>query len=141
MEFVYRAEEWNSAENTFLLTNGLGGYTSVTGAFSVSRCDQGILIAAQTAPNVRLNLVHRIREKLCLGTQAQFLSTQKFADGKPPEDGIRWLRRYTMAETPCWEYAVEGISVERRLCMAYGQNTSAVLYHIENQTLYQTLLL
>ena len=134
MEFVYRAEEWNSAENTFLLTNGLGGYTSVTGAFSVSRCDQGILIAAQTAPNVRLNLVHRIREKLCLGTQAQFLSTQKFADGKPPEDGIRWLRRYTMAETPCWEYAVEGISVERRLCMAYGQNTSAVLYHIENQS-------
>lgn len=134
MEFAYRAEEWNSAENTFLLTNGLGGYASVTGAFSVSRCDQGILIAAQTAPNVRLNLVHRIREKLCLGTQAQFLSSQGFADGRPAEDGIRGLRRYTMAETPCWEYAVDGVTVERRLCMAYGQNTSAVLYHIENQS-------
>ena len=37
-------------EQSVLLTNGLGGYASVTAAFSVPRCDQGILIAAVRLP-------------------------------------------------------------------------------------------
>ena len=134
MEFTYQADELQSAGNTFLLTNGLGGYASVTGAFSAPRCDQGILVAAQKAPNVRINLVHRISEKLLQGSDTYFLSAQEFAGSTPGEDGLRWLREYTMAATPHWTYAVNGVVVERRLCMAYGQNTSAVLYHIENHS-------
>ena len=52
-------------EQSVLLTNGLGGYASVTAAFSVPRCDQGILIAAVKAPNERISMVHRLRERLC----------------------------------------------------------------------------
>ena len=84
MEFLYQANELKSAtnarKNTFLLTNGLGGYASVTGVFSVPRCDQGILVAAEKAPNVRVNLVHRISEKLLCGNHSYYLSSQTFAD-------------------------------------------------------------
>ena len=136
MEFIYQANELKSAtsarKNTFLLTNGLGGYASVTGVYSTPRCDQGILVAAEKAPNVRINLVHRMTEKLYCGDKAYFLSTQEFADDTPVEDGYRWLRKFAIDYTPVWSYDVGDVQVERHLCMAYGENTSAVLYHIEN---------
>ena len=138
MEFIYQANELKSAtnarKNTFLLTNGLGGYASVTGVYSAPRCDQGILVAAEKAPNVRINLVHRISEKLHCGDESYFLSSQAFADETPYEDGYRWLRKYAIDYTPAWEYEVDGVQVERHLCMEYGKNTSAVLYHIENNS-------
>ena len=136
MEFIYQANELKSAtsarKNTFLLTNGLGGYASVTGVYSTPRCDQGILVAAEKAPNVRINLVHRMTEKLYCGDKAYFLSTQEFADDTPVEDGYRWIRKFAIDYTPVWSYDVGDVQVERHLCMAYGENTSAVLYHIEN---------
>ena len=136
MEFIYQANELKSAtnarKNTFLLTNGLGGYASVNGVYSSPRCDQGILVAAEKAPNVRINLVHRISEKLFCADSAYFLSSQDFADGTPYEDGYRWLRKYAIDYTPVWNYEVDDVMVERHLCMEYGKNTSALIYHIEN---------
>ena len=44
MRFVYGKQDLRTLqrcrEQSFLLTNGLGGYASVTGAYSVPRCDQ-----------------------------------------------------------------------------------------------------
>ena len=136
MEFIYQANELKSAtsarKNTFLLTNGLGGYASVTGVYSTPRCDQGLLVSAQKAPNVRINLVHRMTEKLYCGGEEYFLSSQAYADETPVEDGYRWLRKFAIDYTPVWNYDVGEVLVERHLCMAYGQNTTAVLYRIEN---------
>ena len=144
MEFIYQANELKSAtsarKNTFLLTNGLGGYASVTGIYSVPRCDQGILVAARKAPNVRINLVHRMSERLCFGDREYFLSSQSFADDTPYEDGYRWLRKYAMDYTPLWNYEVDDVTVDRHLCMDYGKNTAAVVYHIENNS-YETCTL
>ena len=138
MEFIYQANELKSAtnarKNTFLLTNGLGGYASVTGVYSVPRCDQGILVAAEKAPNVRINLVHRISEKLYCGENAYYLSTQAFADGTPSEDGYRWQRKFAIDYTPLWQYEVDGVQVERHLCVKHGENTAALVYHIENNS-------
>ena len=136
MEFIYQANELKSAtnarKNTFLLTNGLGGYASVTGIYSAPRCDQGILVAAEKAPNVRVNMVHRISEKLYCGEKQYFLSSQSFADNTDYEDGYRWQKKFAFDYTPFWQYEVDEVLVERHLCMAYDENTSAVLYHIEN---------
>ena len=138
MEFLYRTNELKSAtnarKNTFLLPNGLGGYASVTSVYSVPRCDQGILVAAVKAPNVRMNLVHRISEKLCFSDEEYYLSSQAFADTTPFEDGHRYLHQFTLDYTPMWSYEVAGVQVERQMCMEYGKNTTAVLYHIVNDS-------
>ena len=85
MKFFYGSQQMcnteRAQEQNFLLTNGLGGYASVTGGFSVNRCDMGILVAAVKAPNVRIALVHRLREKLTHGDKAYWLSTKQFAEG------------------------------------------------------------
>ena len=136
MRFYCGKQEMRSLEraqeNSFLLTNGLGGYVSVTAAYSVPRCDQGILVAAVKAPNERITLVHRLRERLTVGGREVFLSTQEFADGTEPEEGYRHLSGFEYEYTPAWTYQVSGVQVKRRVAMEHGANTSAVLYTIEN---------
>ena len=115
-----------------LLSNGLGGYASVSAAFSVPRCDQGILIAAVKAPNVRISMVHRVRERLCIGGEKRYLSSQGFAKNSRHEDGYRYLSDFSLDVVPVWTYRLRGVTVKRTLCMGWGKNTAALLYEIEN---------
>ncbi len=138
MRFVYGKQDvrdiTRAQENTFLLTNGLGGYSSVTGGYSVHRCDQGVLVAAVKAPNVRINMVHRLQEILTIGDKKLFLSTQEFGDGAEAEEGYRNLAYFSYDGLPCWTYDVWGVQVKRRFVMEQEKNTVAVLYSIENQS-------
>ena len=138
MKFVYGKQDMISSaraqENCWLLGNGLGGFSSTTAAFSVTRNDHGILIAARTAPNDRVNLVHRLSERLILGDREFWLSTQDFADGRESEDGYRHLSACTVEYGPKWIYDVDGIQLTRHCAIADGSNTAAVCYKLENRT-------
>ena len=138
MRFLYGKQDMRTIsraqENGFLLTNGLGGYASVMAGYGVPRCDQGILVAAVKAPNVRINMVHRLQEKLTIGEQELFLSTQEFADGTKAEDGYKHLASFCFDMLPCWTYDVSGVRVVRRMVMQQEKNTTVVLYEIENQS-------
>ena len=120
-------------ETCWLLANGLGGYASTSAAFSVTRNDQGLLIAAKT-PNQRFNLVHRLSEKLSSGGESVFLSSQTFGDGTPPEDGWRRLSSFVWEDGPCWLYQADSVQVTRRCAMEHGKNASAVVYTVENRS-------
>ncbi len=136
MKFLYGKQDMRTMsrarEQAFLLTNGLGGYVSVTSAFSVPRCDQGLLVAAVKAPNERITMVHRLGEKLTVGTRKVSLSTQEFADGTSPEEGFRHLSVFSYDHVPTWTYHVAGVQVQRSCAMNWGRNSSAVVYTIEN---------
>ncbi len=138
MKFVYGKQDMTTAaqaqKNCWLLGNGLGGFSSTTAAFSVTRNDHGILIAAKTAPNDRVNLVHRLSERLLCGEKTAWLSTQDFADGSGPEDGYRNLSSFTVEYGPKWVYDLDGIRLTRRCAMGDGVNTVAVCYRLENRT-------
>ena len=138
MKFVFGKQDMMTAaraqENCWLLGNGLGGFSSTTAAFSVTRNDHGILVAARTAPNDRVNLVHRLSEKLILGDREFFLSTQSFADGREGEDGYRYLSSFTVEYGPQWVYEVGGVKLERSCAIADGSNTAAVCYRVENRS-------
>ena len=137
MKFYYGKQEMRTLdraqENCFLVTNGLGGYASVSAAYSVPRCDQGILVAAVKAPNERITMVHRIRELLTVGDKEVYLSSQGFVDGTQ-EDGYNHLSAFTYEYVPEWTYHVSGIRVKRTLAMALGKNTTAVVYTFENNS-------
>jgi len=138
MRFVYGKQDMRTAQRAqeycFLLTNGLGGYASVTSAFSVPRCDQGILVAAVKAPNERITMVHRMSETLQVGEKFVYLSTQHFADETAPEEGYRHLSMFSYEYEPCWTYQVSGVQVIRCMAMAFEENTVAVLYEIDNRS-------
>ena len=118
--------------NTFLLTNGLGGYVSTSAGFAASRCDHGLLVAAVKAPNERIGLVHRMAEVLEAGA-CYPLTCQDFADGRQ-EKGEEYLTAYSYEYVPRWEYEAGGVKVIRQCAMQMQKNTSAVVYTIENTT-------
>ena len=138
MKFVYSKQDFSSTgraqENCWLLSNGLGGFSSVTAAYSATRNDHALLMSARTAPNDRVNLVHRMGEKLTVGQRDYWLSTQDFADDTPSEDGFRHISSFVYQYAPRWEYDVEGVHVTRQVACAYGSNASSVLYRIENRS-------
>ena len=138
MKFVYSKQDFGSAaraqENCFLLSNGLGGFSSLTGGYSATRNDHALLMGARVAPNDRVNLVHRMSENLRIGEKDYWLSTQDFADETVAEDGYRHISSFVVEYAPRWEYDVEGIHVTRQIAMAHGKNASAVLYRVENRS-------
>ena len=137
MRFLYGKQDMRSLaraqEQCFLMTNGLGGYSSMTAAFSAPRADQGLLVAAVKAPNERVTMVHRLREQLRLGGKTVFLSSQAFADGSE-EDGYRHISSFSFDGTPVWRCNAGGVEVERRCALAWGKNAAAVLYTIDNRS-------
>ena len=143
MKFVYGKQDMTdlhrAQENCFLLTNGLGGFCSMTAAFPATRNDHGILLSARTAPNDRVNLVHRVSEKL-VGKETAFLSTQEFADGAPAEEGYLQLSDFVWEDGPVWHYEVGGVTVTRRCAMGFEKNMTALCYAVENGSEEQVVL-
>ncbi|MBE6959769.1 MAG: glycogen debranching protein [Ruminococcaceae bacterium] len=135
MKFVYGKQDMTdlarAQENCFLLTNGLGGFCSMTAAFSAARNDHGLLLSARTAPNDRVHLVHRLSEKL-VGKETVFLSTQEFADGTAPEEGFLQLSDFVWDNGPVWHYEIGGVTVTRRCAMGFEKNLTAVCYAVDN---------
>lgn len=96
MKFVYGKQDFKTLErgqeNCYLLTNGLGGFSSVTVIGSAARNDHAFFMACTKAPNHRYHMIHRLRERLVTAEDTVYLSSQEFADGKEPEDGYLRLR-------------------------------------------------
>ena len=137
MKFVYDRKDiltLPQAEGTcWLLANGLGGYASTSAAFSVTRNDQGLLVAADT-PSQRFNLLHRLSETLSGEDGSVFLSSQTFDGERQAEDGWRRLTSFTWEDGPCWQYQVGGVRAIRRFGMEHGANAAAVVYTVENRS-------
>ena len=100
MKWIYGKHDWKTIErgqeNCFLMTNGLGGFSSMTILGSAARNDHAALMACLHAPNQRWNLIHWLEEMLTADGEETALSTQEFADGSaqrgPPSAGR--IRRY-----------------------------------------------
>lgn len=136
MKFLYGKQEFRdqarAQENTFLLTNGLGGYCSLSAAMSAARGDHALLMACLHAPTVRYCMVHRLWEQLETNGGCYPLTTQDFGGHQPAEEGWRYLSSFVWEDGPVWTYDLAGVRVVRRIGMARGQNTVAVEYTVEN---------
>jgi hypothetical protein len=71
MKWIYGKQDFKTLErgqeNCYLMTNGLGGFSSMTMTGSVTRNDHAFMMACTQAPNHRYNMVHRLKERLFTG--------------------------------------------------------------------------
>ena len=136
MRWIYGKHDWSTMErgleNCFLMTNGLGGFSSLTMTGAVSRIDHAVLMACTKGPNHRFNLVHRLKE--CVETESgrTVLSCQEFADGNR-EEGYRYLSCFSYEDTPVWQYQAGGAEVRKEMGLARGRNCLALRYQIVNR--------
>lgn len=139
MKFIYGKQDWKTRErgqeNCYLLTNGLGGFSSGTMTGSNTRNDHALLMACTEAPNHRFNMIHRLEEELIRQEKAIHLSSQEYADKKYNEEGYQYLSAFIFEDYPKWIYQTEGVEVVKKIAMKQGENLVAVKYEIDNRTL------
>lgn len=137
MRWIYGKQDWKTyergQENCYLMTNGLGGFSSMTVTGSVSRNDHSFLMACVKAPNNRYNMIHRLRESLRLGGREYMISSQEFAD-REKEEGCRYLSAFTYEDTPVWRFHADGVEIEKEAALVQGKNRVALCYRISNRT-------
>jgi predicted glycogen debranching enzyme len=114
----------------WLVTNGLGGYSSSTVTGVISRRYHGLLVAALAAPVGRMVVFNHISEFVRVGDgEAIPLDREGAIHGK--KDGPEVLTTFRLDfGLPVWEYQVAGLVIEKRVRMLYRQNTVHVTYRL-----------
>ena len=81
MKWIYGRQDFKTVERSeetcYLMTNGLGGFSSLTAAGAAARNDHAFFMACVRSPNSRYNIIHRLREQV----GDTVLSTQEMAGG------------------------------------------------------------
>lgn len=117
-------------ETCFLLTNGLGGYSSMTVIGDTPRMDHALLMAAVKAPNARVKLLANVKEQLMVRGEAVSLFSQEFVNHTRNQEGFGFLESFSMEQFPVWQYRIGAAEVEKRLFMRQGSNTIVLQYTI-----------
>lgn len=139
MRFELDKKNWTSIQegekDCYLLTNGLGGYSSLSIIGAVARGDHALLMSAKRAPNVRMHLVSNIFEKLVIDGQAYILTSQRMKSGVDYE-GFHYLEKFVYDDfdenAPMWTFQIADVTVTKHLQMAHGENKVALWYQIDN---------
>jgi len=138
MRFVYGKCDWKTfergEENCYLMTNGLGGFSSLSLIGSCSRNDQAVFMACTHSPNYRVNMIHRLEEVLQLGEKQVYLSSQDFQLHEKRENGYAYQSGFSFEDYPEWTYLVDGVEVVRTIVLEQGKNTLGISYRINNRS-------
>jgi predicted glycogen debranching enzyme len=113
----------------WLVANGLGGYASGTIGGVPARRYHGYLIAALPNPAGRVMMLNSLAEQIRLPdrTRANLgWVVEPFAADKTIPLVEFWLE----SGLPVWRYAGHGVTIERRIVMPYGHNTTTILYRL-----------
>lgn len=136
MKWIYGKQDWKTLErgqeNSFLMTNYLGGFSSMTMIGSATRNDHALLMACVQSPNHRVNMLHRVAEKVEIGKEKYCISSQEFADGHK-EEGYRYLSCFVFEDTPLWRFQIKGVEIEKEMAMKRGANAIGIRYEIRNR--------
>lgn len=133
MKWIYGRQDFKTVERSeetcYLMTNGLGGFSSLTAAGAAARNDHAFFMACVRSPNSRYNIIHRLREQV----GDTVLSTQEMADGSG-EAGYRYLSSFTWEDTPVWHFQADGVEIRKEAALEQGENTIALRYEIANRS-------
>ena len=108
-------------------TNGIGGYASSTIVGLNTRRYHGLLVAATLPPLGRMVLLSKMEETVILRGHRYELSTNRYPGTIYPA-GYELLKEFRLDPFPTFVYEVEGLEIEKRVFLVYGQNTVVIEY-------------
>lgn len=138
MKFIYGKKDWKTfergEENCYLMTNGLGGFSSLSLIGSCSRNDQAVLMTCVHSPNHRYNMIHRLEETLLIGEKSFPVSSQDYQCSDKRENGYLYQTGFTFEDYPRWSYLINGVELTRTIVLMQGKNTLGISYEIRNRS-------
>lgn len=114
----------------WIITNGIGGYSSQSALGCNTRKYHGLLVAPLTPPARRFLILSKLDESIETNGNKYNLYTN-IANGDISE-GYKYLTDFKKEYLPIFTYRIEGITIKKFICMQYGKNTVVVLYRVIN---------
>lgn len=137
MKFRYGKNDWKTfergEENCYLMSNGLGGFSSLSLIGSCNRNDQAVLMACVHSPNNRYNMIHRLEEYVKVGEKKYTLSSQDFQIHEKREKGYLYQSGFSFEDYPVWTYLLAGVEIVKSIVLQQGKNTVGISYEIRNR--------
>lgn len=118
----------------WFITNGLGGYAAGTVAGTLTRMQQGLLVAALEEDATPQLLLAKIDEEVLFDQRTYYLGTNEYRDGTLNPAGFVHLETFRLEEgLPVFTYrlgGVDGVMLEKRIWMPQEQNTTCIQYRV-----------
>lgn len=116
----------------WIVTNGLGGYASGPVRGGVSRRFHGPLVAALPAPLGRILCLSHLRVTAMHGERPLVVDHERLADLSGVE--IAAPTDFTLdGGLPAWRYRLGSHTLEKRVVMPFGQNTTHLLFTLPDE--------
>ncbi|HXC62118.1 MAG TPA: glycogen debranching enzyme N-terminal domain-containing protein, partial [Nitrospiria bacterium] len=117
-----------ASKREWLVTNGIGGYSSSSLAGSNTRKYHGLLVAALSPPTGRVVTLSKLEETFLVNGQAFPLSANQYPGALSPQ-GFRFLSLFKRYPVPTFLYRpTQDIEIEKSIWMAPGKNTTYIRY-------------
>ena len=117
-------------DKEWVITNGIGGFASSTIIGANTRKYHGLLIATLNPPASRFLILSKLDESLEIRGKKYDLYTnicESFIS-----HGYKYQEEFEKDCYPTFKYNVNGVEIEKSICMEYNQNTVGVYYKIKN---------
>ena len=114
----------------WLITNGIGGFCSSTIIGANTRKYHGLLVAPLNPPASRYLILSKLDESIEIRGKKHDLYTNICESYI--SHGYKYQEEFEKDYYPTFKYKVQGIEIEKSICMEYGKNTVGVYYKIKN---------
>lgn len=121
-----------ASSREWLETNGIGGFACSTISGANIRRYNALLTPATAPPLGRITTVSKFEETIEINGKLYELSSNQFPDTVAPQ-GFKYLKNFRLDPFPVWTYEIEGIEIERKIFMIYGENSTVVQYEIKSE--------
>lgn len=125
---------WKSTEDgirrEWLLTNGIGGFSSGTIIGMNARRYHGLLVASLNPPVDRYLILSQISEQIAAGGKDYFLHSFKTHDYTA--HGEYHLDAFHYDGIPEFHYRIGTMSIVKKVVLRYGMNQVFVVYRVKN---------
>ena len=136
MKFFYGKNDFKSFksgnQNSYLLTNGLGGFSSTTLINSLTRNDHSLFMACTKAPNNRKNIISKVEEILLIDNKEVYLSSQEYVSYTKNTEGFNHINSFSQEYLPEWTYFYDGVEIKKTIVYEHSKNTLGIKYSIYN---------
>lgn len=119
----------NGIKKEWILTNGIGGYSSSTILGANTRKYHGLLVAPLDPPGRRYLLLSKLDESLIIGENSYMLGTNMCPNYI--SEGFKNQISFEKDTTAKYEYQVKDVNIKKEICLVYGENTVCVKYEVK----------
>lgn len=114
----------------WIITNGIGGYSSSTVIGANTRKYHGLLVAPLMPPGNRQLILSKVDEAIELDGRWYNLYTNVCKNNI--SDGYKYLTKFEKEYIPIFTYEVEDTQIKKFICLEHGKNTVGIYYYIKN---------